>query len=144
MLLEANIDDMNPQIYGYLYDKLLESGALDVWTTPIYMKKNRPANMLTVLVDENHEEVCTKIIFEETTTIGLRLINVDRRIEAVRRMSRVETEYGEVRCKVSAYDGKIISITPEYEDCRRLAENKKVPFKAVWQEAVSKQHDRLG
>ena len=144
MLLEANIDDMNPQIYGYLYDKLLESGALDVWTTPIYMKKNRPANMLTVLVDENHEEVCTKIIFEETTTIGLRVINVDRRIEAVRRMSRVETEYGEVRCKVSAYDGKIILITPEYEDCRRLAENKKVPFKAVWQEAVSKQHDRLG
>ena len=144
MMLEANIDDMNPQIYGYLYDRLLDNGALDVWTTPIYMKKNRPANMLTVLVDEAHEEICTKIIFEETTTIGLRVINVDRRIEAVRRTSRVETTYGEVRCKVSAYDGKIISITPEYEDCRRLAEIHKVPFKAIWQEALSKQNDRLG
>ena len=139
MMLEANIDDMNPQIY-----RLLDNGALDVWTTPIYMKKNRPANMLTVLVDETHEELCIKIIFEETTTIGLRVINVDRRIEAVRRMSRVETSYGEVKCKVSAYDGKIISITPEYEDCRRLAEVNKVPLKAVWQEAVAKQHDRLG
>ena len=144
MMLEANIDDMNPQIYGYLYDRLFDNGALDVWTTPIYMKKNRPANKLTVLVDETHEEICTKIIFEETTTIGLRVINVDRRIEAVRRMSRIETSYGEVRCKVSAYDGKIISITPEYEDCRRLAEIHKVPLKAVWQEALSKQNDRLG
>ena len=108
------------------------------------MKKNRPANMLTVLVDEAHEEICTKIIFEETTTIGLRVINVDRRVEAVRRTSRVETSYGEVRCKVSAFDGKIISITPEYEDCRRLAEIHKVPLKAIWQEAVTKQDDRLG
>ncbi len=144
LMLEANIDDMNPQIYGYLYDKLLDNGAFDVWTTPIYMKKNRPANMLTVLIDEAHEEICTKIIFEETTTIGLRVIKVDRRIEAVRRMSRVETSYGEVRCKVSAYNGKIISITPEYEDCRRIAESQNVPLKVVWQEALSKQHDRLG
>ncbi|MBR1396954.1 MAG: nickel pincer cofactor biosynthesis protein LarC [Selenomonadaceae bacterium] len=144
MILEANIDDMNPQIYGYLYDKLLDHGSLDVWTTPIFMKKNRPAYMLSVLIDEAHEAICTKIIFEETTTIGLRVINVDRRIEAVRRMSRVETAYGEVRCKVSAYDGKIVSITPEYEDRRKLAESKKVPIKAVWQDALAKQNDRLG
>lgn len=142
--LEANIDDMNPQIYSYLYDKLFDKGALDVWTTPIFMKKNRPAQMLSVLVDEAHEKVCTKIIFEETTTIGLRVINVDKRVEAVRRISRVETSYGEVRCKVSAYDGKIISITPEYEDCRKLAEENKVPLKAVIQEAINKQHERLG
>ena len=142
--LEANIDDMNPQIYGYLYDKLLSNGALDVWTTPIYMKKNRPAHTLTVLVDEAHESICTKIIFEETTTIGLRVIEVARRVEAVRRMSRVETAYGEVRCKVSAYDGKIVSITPEYEDCRKLAELNRVPLKAVWQDAINKQHERLG
>ena len=144
MKLEANIDDMNPQIYGYLYDRLFENGALDVWTTPIYMKKNRPANMLTVLVDEAHEEICTKIIFEETTTIGLRVIEIARRIEAVRRMARVETNYGEVRCKVSAYNGKIVSITPEYEDCRKLAELNRVPLKSVWQDAINKQHERLG
>ncbi len=142
--IEANIDDMNPQIYSYLYEKLLSNGALDVWTTPIFMKKNRPANMLTVLVDDSHEKICTKIIFEETTTIGLRVINVDRRIEAVRRIARVQTNFGEVRCKVSAYDGKIISITPEYEDCKKLAEINKVPLKAVIQEAISKQHERLG
>ena len=107
-------------------------------------EKNRPAHTLTVLVDEAHETVCTKIIFEETTTIGLRVIKIERRIEAVRRMAKVDTEYGEVRCKVSAYDGKIVSITPEYEDCRRLAEVKNVPLKAIWQEALSKQQDRLG
>ena len=142
--LEANIDDMNPQIYGWLYERLFSAGALDVWTTPIYMKKNRPAHMLSVLVDAQHRELCTKIIFEETTTIGLRVIEIARRVEAVRKMAKVETSFGEVQCKVSAYDGKIVSITPEYEDCRRLAEKNSVPLKAVWQEALTKQEARLG
>ena len=142
--LEANIDDMNPQIFGWLYERLFDAGALDVWTTPIYMKKNRPAQMLGVLVDAQHREACIKIIFEETTTIGLRVIEISRRVEAVRKMAKVETSFGEVQCKVSAYDGKIVSITPEYEDCRRLAEKNSVPFKAVWQEALTKQEARLG
>ena len=142
--LEANIDDMNPQIFGWLYERLFDAGALDVWTTPIYMKKNRPAQMLGVLVDAQHRESCIKIIFEETTTIGLRVIEISRRVEAVRKMAKVETSFGEVQCKVSAYDGKIVSITPEYEDCRRLAEKNSVPFKAVWQEALTKQEARLG
>lgn len=142
--LESNIDDMNPQIYGWLYERLFAAGALDVWTTPIYMKKNRPAQMLSVLVDAEHKELCIKIIFEETTTIGLRVIEVARRVEAVRKMAKVETSFGEVQCKVSAYDGKIVSITPEYEDCRRLAEKHSVPLKAVWQEALTKQEARLG
>ena len=142
--LEANIDDMNPQIYGWLYERLFAAGALDVWTTPIYMKKNRPAQMLSVLVDVEHRDICTKIIFEETTTIGLRVIEVSRRVEAVRRMAKVETRFGEVQCKVSAYDGKIVSITPEYEDCRRLAEKNSVPLKVVWQEALTRQEARLG
>ena len=142
--LEANIDDMNPQIYGWLYERLFNAGALDVWTTPIYMKKNRPAQMLSVLTDAEHREACIKIIFEETTTIGLRVIEISRRVEAVRKMAKVETSFGEVQCKVSAYDGKIVSITPEYEDCRRLAEKNSVPLKAVWQEALTKQEARLG
>ena len=142
--LEANIDDMNPQIYDWLYQRLFNAGALDVWTTPIYMKKNRPAQMLSVLVDAEHREACIKIIFEETTTIGLRVIEIARRVEAVRKMAKVETSFGEVQCKVSAYDGKIVSITPEYEDCRRLAEKNSVPLKAVWQEALTKQEARLG
>ncbi|MBR4643392.1 MAG: nickel pincer cofactor biosynthesis protein LarC [Selenomonadaceae bacterium] len=142
--LEANIDDMNPQIYDWLYARLFNAGALDVWTTPIHMKKNRPAQMLSVLVDAEHRELCIKIIFEETTTIGLRVIEISRRVEAVRKMAKVETQFGEVQCKVSAYDGKIVSITPEYEDCRRLAEKNSVPLKAVWQEALTKQEARLG
>ena len=142
--LEANIDDMNPQIYGWLYERLFEAGALDVWTTPILMKKNRPANMLSVLVDARHRKACIKIIFEETTTIGLRVIEISRRVEAVRKIAKVETRFGSVQCKVSAYDGKIVSITPEYEDCRRLAEKNSVPFKAVWQEALTRQEARLG
>ncbi len=141
--LETNIDDMNPQIYGYLYDKLFDAGALDVWTQNIYMKKNRPAQMLTVLVDTEHLENCAKIIFEETTTLGIRIIAVEKRIEATRKMAKVETSYGEVQCKVSAYGGKIVSIMPEYEDCRRLAEKNNVPFKIIWQEALTKQQARL-
>lgn len=142
--LETNIDDMNPQIYGWLYEKLFSAGALDVWTTPIYMKKNRPAQMLSVLVDSQRQSECVKIIFEETTTLGLRVIDIERRIEAVRKIAKVETAFGEVQCKVSAYDGKIVSITPEYEDCRRLAEKNNVPLKSVWQEALTKQQQRLG
>ena len=142
--LETNIDDMNPQIFGWLYEKLFAAGALDVWTTPIFMKKNRPAQMLSVLVESDKQAACMKIIFEETTTIGLRVINVDQRVEAVRKIAKVETSFGEVRCKVSAYDGKIVSITPEYEDCRRLAEKNNVPLKTVWQEALTKQQQRLG
>lgn len=141
--LETNIDDMNPQIYGYLYEKLFEAGALDVWTQNIYMKKNRPAQMLTVLVDSEHQADCVKIIFEETTTIGIRVINIDKRIEATRKMAKVETSYGEVSCKVSAYDGKIVSIMPEYEDCRRLAAENNVPLKNIWQEALTNQQARL-
>ena len=142
--LEANIDDMNPQIYSWLYERLFAAGALDVWTTPIFMKKNRPAQMLSVLVDKEHKELCIKIIFEETTSIGLRVIEIARRVEAVRKIAKVETRFGEVSCKVSAYGGKIVSITPEYEDCRRLAEKNSVPLKAVWQEALTKQEARLG
>ena len=142
--LETNIDDMNPQIYGWLYEKLFSAGALDVWTTSIFMKKNRPAQMLSVLVESKNQAECTKIIFEETTSIGLRVINVDNRIEAVRKIAKVETSYGEVQCKVSAYDGKIVSITPEYEDCRRIAEKNNIPLKSIWQEVMTKQQQRLG
>ena len=141
--LETNIDDMNPQIFGWLYEKLFKVGALDVWTTPIYMKKNRPAQMLTVLVDSEHKADCIKIIFEETTSIGLRVIEIDKRVEAVRKMAKVETSFGEVQCKVSAYDGKIVSISPEYEDCKKLAEKNNVPLKFIWQDAISKQQARF-
>ena len=144
LLLEANIDDMNPQIYGYLYDRLFEAGARDVWVTPIYMKKNRPAQMLSVLVKEWDKEACALIIFRETTTIGIRVRHIEERLEADRHMAKVETRYGEIACKVSAYGGHIVNVAPEYEDCCRVAREKKVPLKIVQQEAMKAFNARLG
>ena len=144
LLLETNIDDMNPQIYGYLYDRLFEAGAKDVWTTPIYMKKNRPGQMLSVLVGEGEKDACAGIIFRETTSIGIRVRRIEERLEADRHMAKVETKYGMVACKVSAYGGHIINVAPEYEDCCKLAREKKVPLKLVQQEAMKAFEARLG
>ncbi len=143
-VLETNIDDMNPQDYGYVYERLLEAGALDVWTTPVFMKKNRPAVALSVLVDEEHKEICGDIIFQETTSIGLRVVPVEQRREAMRRTARVGTPYGEVSCKISAYKGQIVSLSAEYEDCRRIAREQGVPLKKVRQAALAELSRRLG
>ena len=143
-IIEANIDDMNPQIYGYLYERLLAAGALDVWTTPIFMKKNRPAQQLSVLVNAESKEACIGIIFAESTSIGLRIMPVGERLEASRHIARVETKYGVVNCKVSAWKGKLCSVSPEYEDCRKLAAEKQVPLKNVQQEAMRVLNERLG
>lgn len=143
-ILETNIDDMNPQDYGYVYERLLEAGALDVWTTPIFMKKNRPAETLFVLVGESEKDACAEIIFRETTSIGLRVVPVGERIEAARRTAMVETTYGEVSCKISAHKGHIVSLSAEYEDCRRLAKEKNVPLKKVRADALAELRRRLG
>ena len=144
MILEANIDDMNPQVYGYLYARILEAGALDVWTTPIFMKKNRPAQQLSVLVGTDKLETCAGIIFAETTSIGLRVMPVGKRLEAARHMAKVETPYGVVNCKVSAWKGKICNVSPEYEDCKALASAQDVPLKLIQQEAVKAFYDIIG
>lgn len=144
VILEANIDDMNPQNYSYVAEKLFEAGALDVWTTPIMMKKSRPANTLHVLVDEFHEDICAQIIFQETTSIGIRVMPVLRRYEASRKIANVETKFGTVRCKISAYKGTIVSISPEFDDCLKLAREKNVPLKSVQQDALRRLEQKLG
>ena len=144
LLLETNIDDMNPQIYGYLYDRLFEAGAKDVWTVPIYMKKNRPGQMLSVLVSEDKKDICAGLIFRETTSIGIRVRRIEERLEADRHIAKVETKYGMVSCKVSAYGGHIINVAPEYGDCCQLAREKEVPLKLVQQEAMKVFEARLG
>lgn len=144
LLLETNIDDMNPQIYGYLYDRLFEAGARDVWTTPIYMKKNRPGQMLSVLASEDKKDACARIIFRETTSIGIRVRRIEERLEADRHLAKVDTKYGDINCKVSAYGGHLINVAPEYEDCCRAAREKKVPLKLVQQEAMRAFEARLG
>lgn len=143
-LLETNIDDMNPQIFGYLFERLLVAGARDVWVTPIIMKKGRPAHMLSVLTADAEREACAAIIFRETTSIGIRVRRIDERLEADRHIAKVETRYGIVACKVSAYGGHIVNVAPEYEDCRRLAEAQQVPLKVVQQEALKTFNERLG
>ena len=144
LLLETNIDDMNPQIYGYLYDRLFEAGAKDVWTVPIYMKKNRPGQMLSVLVSEDKKDICAGLIFRETTSIGIRVRRIEERLEADRHIAKVETKYGMVSCKVSAYGGHIINVAPEYGDCCQLAREKEVPLKLVQQEAMKVFEAQLG
>ena len=143
-LIETNIDDMDAQLFGYVSERLFALGALDVWTTPIYMKKNRPAHMLSVLVEEDKRAQCLSLLFSETTSIGMRVLHVDERVEAVRHTALVDTLHGKVRCKVSAYGGKIVSLSPEYEDCREIAAREGIPLKRVRQEALDDLRERLG
>ena len=142
-LIETNIDDMDAQLFGYVSERLFALGALDVWTTPIYMKKNRPAHMLSVLVEEDKKAQCLSLLFSETTSIGMRVLHVDERVEAVRHTALVDTLHGKVRCKVSAYGGKIVSLSPEYDDCREIAVREGIPLKRVRQKALDDLRERL-
>jgi uncharacterized protein (TIGR00299 family) protein len=128
--METNIDDMNPQIAGYLMDKLLKAGALEVYFTPVQMKKSRPGILLTILSGEEKKNELLDIVFNETTTIGVRCFPVERRC-LERKVVKVRTPYGSVRVKVSLKDGSLVNRQPEYEDCRALAEKGNVPIKAV-------------
>ena len=143
-LIETNIDDMDAQLFGYVSERLFAIGALDVWTTPIYMKKNRPAHQLSVLVAEEQKAQCLSLLFAETTSIGMRVLHVDERVEATRHTALVDTPHGKVRCKVSAYGGKIVSLSPEYDDCREIAMREGIPLKRVRQEALDDLRERLG
>jgi uncharacterized protein (TIGR00299 family) protein len=126
-VIEANIDDMNPQIYEYLMELLFEKGALDVFLTQLIMKKGRPGTKLTVLCKETEREEITKIILTETTTIGLRFYNVQRRV-LQREIKLVNSEFGKVKVKFSRLGNEILKATPEYEDCKKLARKLNIPL----------------
>ena len=134
-VLEANLDDLNPQVFGYVMDRLLEAGALDVFATPIQMKKSRPGSLLTVLAKPEDAPKLTEIVFAETTTLGVRRREESRQILA-RKWTTVPTRFGDVRIKIASLNGTVTSYTPEYEDCRRLAAEQKVPLKTVMNEAM--------
>ncbi len=134
LVVETTIDDMNPQIYGHLSDSLLEDGALDVFLTPVYMKKGRPATLLTVLCKKGEKGRLTDTIFRETTTLGVRFYSVERECLA-RREEVVETPYGKVRVKVAVRGKEVLTIQPEYDECRRIAELRKVPLRLVMEAA---------
>jgi uncharacterized protein (TIGR00299 family) protein len=134
-VLEANIDDLNPQVFGYVMDKLLDAGALDVFGTPVQMKKNRPGMLLTVLARTEDSQRLSKIIFAETSTLGIRM-REERREVLNRRAETVRTQWGEVRMKIANLNGTVTNYAPEYEDCRRIASEHGVPLKSVMQEAI--------
>jgi pyridinium-3,5-bisthiocarboxylic acid mononucleotide nickel chelatase len=134
-VLEANLDDMNPQIYGYFLEKALATGALDVFSTPVQMKKNRPGMLVTVLCKPEDESKFHEMFFAETTTLGVRTYTAERRVLA-REWDTVLTAFGEVRIKVARLNGHIHQASPEFEDCRKLAEAKNVPLQRVMDEAM--------
>lgn len=134
LLIETNIDDMNPQVYDYIVDKLIKQGAKDAYLTPIIMKKGRPAVLLSVLTDASGVDQVVDAIFRETTSIGIRMTEVSRR-KLTREIREVETRYGKIRIKISRRGDEILTATPEYEDCRSIAEEKNVPLKIILEEA---------
>jgi uncharacterized protein (TIGR00299 family) protein len=134
-VIEANLDDMNPQIYGYVLEKALAAGALDVYTTPVQMKKNRPGTLLTILCKPSDTNALISLIFAETTTFGARTYRAQRRA-LPRESVKVTTTYGDVRIKLSRVNGRILHVAPEYDDCRKLATEKNVPLQQVISEAL--------
>ena len=129
-VIETNLDDMSPQIYGYFAERALAAGALDVFSTPVQMKKNRPGQLVTLLSEPENVTRLIDLIFSETTTIGVRTYDV-RRKTLNREFVPVETPLGSVRMKVSRMNGTILNATPEYEDCQRIAAERGVPLKQV-------------
>jgi pyridinium-3,5-bisthiocarboxylic acid mononucleotide nickel chelatase len=136
-VLEANLDDLNPQVFGYVMDRLLEEGALDAFGLPVQMKKNRPGMLLTVLCRPQDASKLAQIIFAETTTLGVRQRTEDRQA-LQRRWTTVTTQWGDVRLKIAGINGTITNYAPEYEDCRQIAVAHRVPLKTVMQEAMQK------
>jgi pyridinium-3,5-bisthiocarboxylic acid mononucleotide nickel chelatase len=129
-MLETNIDDMSPQLLGHVMERAFECGALDCYFTPVQMKKNRPGVLLSVLCGREEKEGLLKLLFTETTTLGVRSYEVERR--ALRRtMMRVETQYGPIDVKVAHLNGSVVNEMPEFEQCRAAAVKTGVPVKVV-------------
>ena len=133
--LETNLDDCPPELLGAVFQHLLEAGALDVWFTPIQMKKQRPAVMLSVLCEEEKVEALAGILFAGTTAFGLRTDKVVR-LKLARRTETVRTEFGEIDVKIGLKGDRIVQVAPEYESCRRAAERSGTPLKLIYEQAV--------
>ncbi len=134
-VLEANLDDLSPQVLAYAMERLLAEGALDVFSVPVQMKKSRPGALLTVLARMADANRLTKLIFAETTTLGVRRREEQRQV-LTRRWETVDTTWGPVRIKIANMNGSVSNYAPEFEDCRTLAEAQHVPLRTVMQEAI--------
>jgi pyridinium-3,5-bisthiocarboxylic acid mononucleotide nickel chelatase len=133
-VLETNIDDMNPQFVEILLERLLAHGALDAWTTPIAMKKGRPALLVSALARPADAERLTELLILQSTTLGVRQTHVDR-IAAERQMESVETRWGAIRIKLKIWNKRVVDIAPEYDDCAAVAREHDIAVRDVWNEA---------
>ncbi len=131
IVIETCIDDMNPEVFGFLMDRLFEKGALDVYWVPIFMKKNRPGTMVQVLCRENRKEILTDCVLSETSSLGVRYYHVERSMLS-REQILVKTAYGEIQAKRVVEPGGRIRIVPEYEVCRKIALEKNIPIRVVY------------
>jgi len=134
-VLEANLDDMNPQLFGYLLERALAAGALDVFATPVQMKKSRPGTQVTILCKPEDEAKFQEMLFAETTTLGVRSHLVERRA-LPREFVKVSTRFGDVRIKIARSGDRVRHASPEFDDCRKLAEEKNVPLHEVMEQAM--------
>ncbi|HEV2352492.1 MAG TPA: nickel pincer cofactor biosynthesis protein LarC [Terriglobia bacterium] len=129
-IIQANLDDMSPQLYGYFVEQALSAGALDVTCSPVQMKKNRPGLEVSVMCETSKSDALAQLLFEQTTTIGLRIYEARRKV-LDREVVSVDTPHGPVRVKVARQNGKVVNAAPEYEDCQKLAGEKSVPLKEI-------------
>lgn len=134
--ISANIDDMSSEIYSYLYEKLLSKGALDVYSESIFMKKNRPAYKLSVLCKKDELKKLIELLLEETSTFGVRYQKLNKAM-LDRDFDKIKTKYGDIQIKLGYLNGKLIKVTPEYEDCKIIANKENIPIKKVFDEINS-------
>jgi len=143
ILLETNIDDLSPQILGYVMERAFELGALDCWFTPIQMKKNRPATMISILCAKEIKEILTELLYTETSTLGVRIKEVERNC-LPRETVKTETEFGAVDVKVARYKNKIVNAKPEYDQIREIALQSKKSLREVEREVLKNLEKQIG
>lgn len=136
LLIESNIDDMNPEFYEYISEKLYKAGAADVYVSQVIMKKGRPGAVLKVICEPGLEDTMKEIIFTESTTLGIRTFEFRKEI-LEREYGKIVTDYGEITIKKSYYNGTPVSMKPEYEECKRVADEKGIPVKVIYNHVMA-------
>jgi pyridinium-3,5-bisthiocarboxylic acid mononucleotide nickel chelatase len=137
ILIETNLDDTTPQILGFVMEKAFELGALDCWFTPIQMKKNRPATMISILCKSENRQKLSELLYVETTTLGLRIQEIEREC-LERKFVRVTTQFGEIDVKIGRLDGKLVNAMPEFEQLKRIANETGISLKLLKEEVLRK------
>jgi uncharacterized protein (DUF111 family) len=143
ILLETNIDDMNPQFFDLLQERLFAAGALDAWLTPITMKKGRPATTVSVIAPADRRSTIESVLIENTSTLGVRMTPIER-VKTARQIVPITTRWGDVPVKLRQWNGRVIDATPEYEDCAAIARANDLPVRVVWDEAHRLAESRIG